>query len=168
MKKVPILVALSLIVVVLQQAVFSNIKILGIAFDIVFVYIVCYSLTRNDIESIIIALFTGVIRDAFFPGVFGVNTIIYIITAYLAGIIQKKIYRNSIFIPIVFTMLFTILKDVLYFSFMYLINYKPIALSIVIKVILVEGISNSVISIIMYKIMQKLNRTKLLKEEWKF
>lgn len=168
MKKVPILIALSLIVVVLQQAVFSNIKILGIAFDIVFVYIVCYSLTRNDIESIIIALFTGVIRDAFFPQVFGVNTIIYIITAYLAGIIQKKIYRNSIFIPIVFTMLFTILKDALYFSFMYLISYKPIALSIVIKVILIEGISNSVVSIIMYKIMQKLNRTKLLKEEWKF
>lgn len=167
-KKFPLLFLISILFVIVQQAFFWRFSIAGIVPDIVFVYIVCFSLIRNEVESIIIALFTGIIRDSFFPGVFGINTIVYIITAYLVGLIQKRIYKDSVIIPIFVNFGATYLKGLINFAFFYLLSYKFDFSRFALDKNLIESIYNSLLSIIIYRIILKYNDNKLLKQDWKF
>lgn len=168
MKKFPVLFIISILFVIIQHSIIWRFPILGYVPDIVFVYIVCFSLVRNEVESIAVALFTGIIRDSFFPGIFGISTIIYILTAYLVGIIQKRIYRDSIIVPILINFFSTYLKGFISFAYFYLLSYKYDLSKFAFEVNIVESLYNSIISIFIYKIILKYNDSKLLKQDWKF
>lgn len=167
-KKFPLLFLISILVVITQQAFFWRFSVLGIVPDIVFVYIVCFSLIRNEVESIIIALFTGIVRDSFFPSVFGINTIVYIITSYLVGLIQKRIYKDSVIVPIFINFGATYLKGLINFAFFYLLSYNFDFTNFAFENNIIESIYNSLLSIIIFRIILKYNSSRLLKQDWKF
>jgi rod shape-determining protein MreD len=150
------------------MSLFSNIKIFGVVPDLVFVYIVCYSIIRNEIESVFVALFTGIIRDSFFPGVFGINTIVFILTAYLIGFVQKRIYKDSVIVPMLFTFISTYAKGLIYYSYLYLISYKFDFVKYVSEIIMLESLFNSLLSIILFKMILKYDSIKILRQDWKF
>ena len=168
MKKFPFLIALSLLLLLLQQSIFSNIKIFGVTFDIVYVYIVCLSLMIDEVESFFIVLLTGIIADCFFPAAFGINTVIYLFTFLGCNYIQKRLYRDAVFIPMIMTFIFTLFKNIMMFFFLYLLSYKNDFYSIMKNVVIYEALYNSILSIIIHKIILKIKSLKVLKEEWKF
>lgn len=168
MKKFPLLFLISILFVIVQQALTWQFSILGAIPDIVFVYIVCFALIRNELESIVIALFTGIVRDSFFPGIFGINTIVYILTAYFVGIIQKRIYKDSIIVPMFITFIGTYIKGLISFAYFYLLSYKYDFNQFAFETNIIESLYNSIISIIIFKIILKYNESKLLKQDWKF
>lgn len=168
MKKFPVLILISLLMIIIQMALFSNIEIFGVSPDLVFVYVVCFAIIRNEVESVFIALFTGIIRDAFFPGVFGINTIVYIITAYLIGFVQKRIYKDSLIVPMLFTFISTYSKGLIYYSYLYLISYKFDFMEYALEKIPLESLVNSLISIIIFKLILKYDSIKILRQDWKF
>jgi rod shape-determining protein MreD len=167
-KKFPVLFLISILLIIIQHAFLWRFDIFGVIPDIVFVYIVCFSLIRNEVESIAIALFTGIVRDSFFPGVFGINTIVYILTAYIVGKIQKRIYKDSIIVPVFINFGGTYLKGLINFAFFYLLSFKYDFSKFALERNLIESLYNSLISIIIYMIILKYNDSKLLKQDWKF
>lgn len=168
MKRLLLLFFISLGVVILQQSIFSRILLFGVAFDVVYVYIVCFAILRDDVESVGVALFTGILRDAFFPGIFGVNTIIYLLTAYSIGYIQKRIYKDSKIIPLFFTFAATAFKGIMYFSYFYIVSYKYDFKRQMLGIILLECLYNSILSLYIFKLVNRLDSIKVLKQEWKF
>jgi rod shape-determining protein MreD len=155
-------------VIMLQSAVISRLRIWGVTLDLVFVFIVCYSLIKDSMESIIVATFAGLIRDAFFPGVFGMNTLIFISFSYLIGFIQRRIYRDNIVIPAFFTFISTLAMGAIYFFFMFIMSYRLEFMEIFTSVILLQAVYHSVASIFMYKILLRLNSFGVLKDNWRF
>jgi rod shape-determining protein MreD len=167
-RKFPLLLLISILFVITQQAIFSRIGLFNVFFDAVFVYIVCFAAIRNEIEGIFVALFTGILRDAFFPAVFGINTFVYILIAFLIGFVQKRIYKDSIIVPMLFTFCATFLKGIIYLSFFYIVSYKFDSSKYLLYSIPLESVYNSVISIFIYKLVQWFDTIKALKQEWKF
>lgn len=168
MKRAIVLILTSLMVVILQQTLLSSFTMFGVVVDAVFVYVVCIATLRDEVESVSVALFTGIIRDCLAPRVFGINTITFLVTAYIVSIVQKKIYKNSIFIPILFSFVFTFLKEMIYFSFMYVISIKFSLSQERLLAILREGALNAVLCIILYQLLYKLNSMEFMEKEWKF
>lgn len=168
MKKIGVLLITSLTVVILQQAIFSNITIFGVAFDAVFVYIICLSILREDYECVGTALLTGIIRDSFFPSAFGINTVIYLLTAYFISFLEQRMYRNSVFMDAFFTFLATMFKGFLYFGYLYIISIKHDFVGYTMRMIIIESILNAIISIPMFRIVYKICNTDVMKREWKF
>lgn len=168
MKKIGVLLITSLTVVILQQAIFSNITIFGVAFDAVFVYIICLSILREDYECVGTALLTGIIRDSFFPSAFGINTVIYLLTAYFISFLEQRMYRNSVFMNAFFTFLATMFKGFLYFGYLYIISIKHDFVGYTMRMIIIESILNAIISIPMFRIVYKICNTDVMKREWKF
>lgn len=168
MKKIGVLFITSLTVVILQQAIFSSITIFGAAFDVVFVYIICLSILREDYECVGTALLTGIIRDSFFPSAFGINTVVYLLTAYSISFLGQRMYRNSVFMNAFFTFLATILKGFLYFGYLYIISIKHDFAGYTMRMIIVESVLNAIISIPMFRIVYKICSTEVMKREWKF
>jgi len=168
MKRFLLLFMVSLLLVILQQSIFSGISIFGVTFDIVFVYIVCYSIVRDEVESVVVALVTGILRDAFFPAVFGMNTVLYILVAYSIGFLQKRIYKDSIVIPMFFTFAATCIKGIVYFCYFYIVSYKFNFSYHMTGVVLLESLFNSLISIIIFRMVKRMDSINVLKQEWKF
>jgi rod shape-determining protein MreD len=168
MKKIGVLLITSLTVIILQQAIFSNITIFGAAFDAVFVYIICLSILREDYECVGTALLTGIIRDSFFPSAFGINTVVYLLVAYSISLLEQRMYRNSIFMNVFFTFVATMLKGFLYFGYLYIISIKHDFGSYTMQMILTESILNAIISIPMFRIVYRICNTEVMKREWKF
>lgn len=168
MKKIPLLFLISILFIIVQQTFLWKFSIFGAVPDIVFVYIVCFALVRNELESILVALFTGVVRDSFFPGVFGINTIVYILAAYFVGLIQKRIYKDSIIVPMFISFVGTYLKGMISFAFFYLLSYTFDFNRIAFETNIIESLCNSLISILIFKLILKYNDSKLLKQDWKF
>jgi len=168
MKKIGVLFITSLTVVILQQAIFSNIKIFGAAFDAVFVYIICLSILREDYECVGTALLTGIIRDSFFPSAFGINTVVYLLTSYLISFLEQRMYRNSVFLNAFFTFMATVLKGLLYFGYFYIISIKHEFNGNTMRMIVIESVLNAIISIPMFRIVYKICNTEVMKREWKF
>ena len=168
MKRIGILLVTTIAVIILQQAVFSSITIFGTAFDVVLVYIVCLSILREDYECIGVALLTGIIRDSFFPTAFGINTVVYLLTAYAISFLEQRMYRNSILITTFFTFIATVLKGFLYFGYLYIISIKYDFKNYAVYVILAESILNTIISIPVFGIVNRICDTEVMKREWKF
>lgn len=159
---------ISVVIIVLQQALFSRIEIVNCSFDIVYVFIICFALVNGGIDSIVFALFCGLIRDSFFPYVFGINTILYILSAYLITQIHRRIFRDALIIPITVTFVFTLFKGLLYYAYLYISSIKFDFIEKATNVILLEALYNAIISIIIYKIVKKVSRFKIMQREWKF
>lgn len=168
MKRYGFMFLLSILVVAVQQAVFSRISLFNVSVDIAFVYIICFSLVRDEIESVAIALFTGILRDSFFPGVFGINTVLFLITAYIACQIQKRIFKDAIVIPMLLTLAFTALKSMLYFAFFYIIGIRFDFRQHVLYVLALESVYNSLISIAIYNMVKIIGRTGMMYKDWRF
>lgn len=168
MRRFLLLFIISLSLVILQLSIFSSIRIFGVTFDIVFVYIVCYSIARDEIESIVVALITGILYDAFFPTVFGMNTVLYILIAYSIGYLQKRIYKDSTVIPTIFTFIATCIKGIVYFCFFFIVPYRFNFSYHMTGIILLESLFNSLISIIVFKMVKRMDSINVLKQEWKF
>ncbi|QCX32491.1 rod shape-determining protein MreD [Caloramator sp. E03] len=168
MKKYAYIIFIAIIAIVIQQSLISSINIFGAKFDIVYVLIICFSLLRNELESVVFALICGIIRDSFFPFVFGINCIIYIITAFLLAKLQKRIYRDSLIIPVFFTFVFTILKTILYYSYFYIASIKFDFKVHVSQLIFLESVYNSIVSIFLYRITKNICLKDVMQEEWKF
>lgn len=167
-KKYTLIVFLSIIVSVLQQSIFANVTFFGISADMVLVFVICYSLAREDVESIIFALTCGLIKDALFPNIFGLNTIVYIVTAYILCRIEKKIYKDAILIPMLLTFMITVVKGLLYYAYLYTASIKFDFINHFMYVVPIEAILNSIVSIVVFRIVNKINKLKFMEQEWKF
>lgn len=167
-KKYSFIFFISIIINILQQALFSRILILNYGFDFVFVFLICFTLLNNEIESITLALFCGLIRDSFFPYIFGINSILYLISVLIITHINRRVYKNAIIIPIALTFVFSIFKGLLYFSYLYISSIKFDFLGKTVNVILYESIYNSLVSIIIYRFAKRVINLKIMKQDWKF
>lgn len=168
MRKFSIILVASILFNILQSAIIVSIPILGVTADIVIAFVVCYSLVRNNIESLLVAVIAGIIRDSFFPSVFGMNSLLYLGMAYMIGILQKRIYKDSIIIAPLFTLVATVVKGLIYYFFFYTMDFKFDFGSYFLNIILIEALINSVISIFVYKLMLKFNSIEAFKNDWRF
>ena len=168
LKKYGFIFLLCILLTAFQQAIISRIVIFKSSFDLVFVFIICFSLTRDDIECVITALFLGIIKDCYFPEIFGINTVIYVASAYILSQLQKRIYKDAVIIPIVFSFIFTIFKNILYFGYLYIASIKLDFVHDVVNVMIFEALYNSIISLFIYRMVKRLNSMSIMKQEWKF
>lgn len=167
-KKYSFIFFLSVMICILQQAIISRIVIFNYTFDGVFVFLICFALLSNEIDSLIIALFCGLIRDSFFPYIFGLNSILYLSSVFIIVQINRRIYKSTIIIPFFITILFTVYKGLIYFSYFFISSIKFDFIGKTLNTILFETIYNSIFSILIYNLVKKIVNLKIIQHEWKF
>lgn len=158
----------SVFIILIQQAVVSKFNILGVGFDVVFVFVICFSLVRDEVECVVLALLCGIIRDSFFPSIFGINTVVYLVTAFTLSQMEKRIYKDAIIIPAISAFSLTIVKGLLYFAYFYIAAIKFNFIYYLVNVILLESIYNSIVSLIVYRVVKKISVMRIMQRDWKF
>lgn len=141
---------------------FFSIK--GVYPSILFVFIICYSIINGYEEAVIIGVIAGALQDLYFPGVVGANMLVNMLLCLLAARIGKSIFKEKIIIPVISTFLLSILKSIIFYFILILIDSKNGFLSL----ILYKGIYETIIAVLIYKIVLKFCETKIMKKEWRF
>ncbi len=158
MKKIVFPFIFLLFLVSIQNSLFEFVRIFGVKPDIVLTFIICYTLINGNPRGTVMGIAGGMLKDVFFGGVFGLNSIACMICAYLIGIVEEKVYKDNIFIPSIFTFLGTILKELIVFALLFVtrLNHENFIESLT-SVILPEAIYNAVLAAILFKFFSRLN-----------
>ncbi len=152
-----ILLSLLIIIIafVLQLTVIPIYPIFGVKADILLVVVIILSLMVKNRETIFIALLAGLLKEAFFGGIFAVNLLGIMLVVALVDLIGGNFFKKNYLIPPLITGLFTILHEI----FLYLFIYRTVNmqfLKALTDTILPEAILNSILAFIIYIILFKI------------
>ena len=136
---------------ILQCTVFQHIRILGIIPNTTLVIVVCIAILKGKHIGGVIGLFAGLLHDIMFSSTIGTNALVLFFIGYLVGMVDQKLYKESLLVPFIFTVISTLGYHGLYYVLMFFLG-NTVRFSYFFKrVILIEMLFNSVLSIPIYK-----------------
>lgn len=132
--------------------------------NLLLITIISMSLIYGKREGIFLGLIGGLLYDVLFGRILGVYSLIYMLIGYLMGIISEKVYRENRLIPLIFSMVGTLLYHGSFYLIQYLLGY---GLSITEYAKEYTGISlllNTLLALFIYPMFLKLRNWNLLRD----
>ncbi len=151
---------ITLLLIILQVTLFSRMKIFGLNINFALISVVVVSSLANSKTSFINAVLAGIIYDVYACYNVGWNFLMFVIIALLMMLIVKFMYKGSVITTVVFTAIFTIVTEILFYWLTYLSNGNIYNSLIVVKVILPQAIINSLVSFILFYAYKNVNKEK--------
>lgn len=109
---------------ILQSTVFQHIAILGVVPNTALIIIISIALIKGEKIGGITGLLIGFLQDVFFSVTLGANAFAYFFIGYCIGKAEKKVYKEGVIIPVVFTAISTVAYYLLYYIIMYFLSHK--------------------------------------------
>ena len=139
----------------LQSTIIPYVSILGVVPNTALLIVVAISLLRGKYYGGFMGLFIGLLQDIVFSPVIGINAFIYFFAGYFIGLVENKLSRDNLFIPLVFSIVGTIYYNFAYYIFMFFLSRDIPFLSFTKNIMIIEIIYNAFLSIPMYMIFSK-------------
>ncbi|WP_245592044.1 rod shape-determining protein MreD [Clostridiisalibacter paucivorans] len=147
---------------VIQTTIFEHIAVYSVLPNTALIIVIIFAILREKRQGAIIGIITGFLYDMLFYDVVGTHSLVYFLIAYSYGSINNKFFRNSPFTAAVFTFIGTILSHLLYYIIMYIFGVNMEFILLLRRVIIVESIYNSILSIFIFKLIYSIeNRSNL-------
>ncbi len=140
----------------LQSSILPYISIMGVVPNTALIIVISIALYKGRIFGGVTGLLIGLIQDIVFSPVIGINAFIYFFIGYSIGLIENKLTRDNIIIPLIFSIFGIIFYNFSYYVFMFFLSRDIPFLSFAKDVLLIEIIYTGVLSIPMYKIFSKI------------
>lgn len=163
MKKVIILVLLSILFFVMDNALMPFIAVKGIYPSIFLVFCILYSIQNGKWEGMWLGVFCGLLQDIFFTGFFGLNGLSNMLICLIAGEIGTKIFKEKRLIPVACCFALTLLKGII---LLIVLNHYGVYINIV-SVFLVS-VYDIVIAALLFKFVYRLCQEDYMQIRWKF
>jgi len=160
--KIPVYTVCIIAIILLQSTVLDYIKIYNVKPNLIIVFTVSVALLNGNIEGAIVGFFAGLSQDIATGKLIGFYALLGLYLGLAVGSINKRLYRDNIFVVIFFTFISTIVyESTVYFlwSLRSIISGQVNLLYPLKAVILPEVVYNSAISVFVYIFVIKLTRT---------
>lgn len=108
------IISVILCISLIQTTLLHHISILGIQPDLFIIFLVFHSLNSNSERSFHANWATGLAKDFFTEGLFGLNTVLFIIAGYLISIIKDNIFGRHLVTQLSVTIIISIIYNLLY------------------------------------------------------
>lgn len=106
-----ILILLFFISLILQSTLFSHLTFAGTKPDLVLILTVFFALLNGPRAGALAGLTGGMLQDLMFGRYIGMNAFAKLIVGYLFGILERKIYKDNILIPMASVFLAAFLNE---------------------------------------------------------
>ncbi len=111
----------------IQTTLLQHISVLGIQPDLFIIFLVFHSLNSKLDRSLHANWSIGLAKDCFSEGLFGLNTVLFVIAGYLISMIKDNIYGRHLATQISVTFIISIIYNFLYL-FMFSISFTSAGL----------------------------------------
>lgn len=142
----------------IESTILQHVSIFGVVPNTTLIIIVCFALLAGKRTGSILGLILGLLQDIFFYDVIGVHALIYFVIGYIIGLTDKKVFKENLFLPFVFTAISTFAFHFMYYVFMYFLSVNVDFIKLIKNIVVIEIIINSFLSIFFYKQLLKLYR----------
>ncbi|MBS7526833.1 rod shape-determining protein MreD [Fusibacter paucivorans] len=153
MKKI-IVFLLAIANFILMSTLFQQFRVYGVLANLCIVFSIIFAILFSEQHGYIFAVVSGLLQDTFLGKVLFVNTIIYTILVYVTVRVERIMFKGNDMTPIFLISMATIAYHLIFFVFMFLLQstipIHQLAMHIIIEVIL-----NSIIGLIIYRLVFK-------------
>lgn len=163
MKKVIVLVLLSILFFILDNALMPFVAIRCIYPSVFLVFSILYSIQNGKWEGMWLGGFCGLLQDIFFSNIFGLNALLNMGVCIAAGVIGTKIFKEKKLVPVACCFMLTLIKGIF---MMFFLNHYGIYVDI--TRILFVSVYDMIISIFMFKYVYNLCQKTYMQIRWKF
>lgn len=142
--------------VILQTTITPHLKIMGVQPDLILILTVTYAFNEGAAHGSIIGFGGGLLEDLIIAQNVGLNTISKTIIGYIAGLIEKNIFIESMFLPIVIVFFASMIDQIIYLILGFIFGYQIPFKSVFLKIILPSAVYNGIFSFFIYPVYRKL------------
>lgn len=150
---IPIIVIINFL---LQTTIMRYIAIGGVIPNTTLIILVSIALLKGKKTGGILGLCMGLLQDIVLSEVIGINALIYFFVGYLVGLVDNKVFKDNLWIAVVFTGLSTIFFHIFFFVLMYFLSIDINFIVMLKKIVWIELFYNMVLSILIFKGITKL------------
>ncbi|MDF2874164.1 MAG: rod shape-determining protein MreD [Sporomusa sp.] len=96
----------------------------GVKPDIILIIIIAAGLLAGRERAIGVAFFAGLMQDFASGNVFGLNTLSKMATGYAAGLAERKVFKESILLPVLAIIIATFFNSAIMQVLLFILGYK--------------------------------------------
>ncbi len=148
---------LILIAYLLQSTMIRILPMGGVAPNLLIILTSCFGFMRGKKEGMVIGFVSGLIMDVLFGNIIGFYALVYMIIGYLNGFFASIFYPEDIKLPMVLITSSELLYCFVVYFFRFLIQGKIRFGYYFMHIILPEIVYTIFVTIIIYKIILKIN-----------
>ncbi len=163
MRRKAVIALLIFICFILQCTVFQSLALAGISPNLLLIVTSSLGFMRGEKEGMIVGFFCGLLMDIFFGSLIGFYALLYLCLGYGSGLFHMMFYDEDIKLPMVWMALLELIYGLSVYFFMFLLRSKFDFGFYFIHIILPELIYTVVITLVLYRLIRRLNR---MLERW--
>jgi rod shape-determining protein MreD len=153
MKRI-VLFLIGVLIVIIEGSITNYIDFLGVSINFLLIYITIIALYLEDLESSIIAILLGFVKDIAMGSIFGVNALVLAVVAYGISNLKDKIYKNSYITVFALVFITSLIDSIVNIILLGMVYQTYDILNIFIKGICTIPLVNSIGSLIFYFIFK--------------
>lgn len=139
----------------LQSTIIPYMSILGVVPNTALLIVISISLLKGKYYGGFIGIVIGMLQDIVFSPVIGINSFIFFFLGYIVGLVENKLSRDNLFIPLILSIIGTIYYNFFYYIFMFFLSRDIPFLSFIRNIMTIEIIYNAILSIPVYMMFSK-------------
>lgn len=145
-----VLTILFLLSLILQSTLFTHLTIAGIKPDLVLILIIFYAILHGPKEGALAGIIGGLLQDLLFGQNLCMNALTKLTVGYLFGLLERKIYRENLLIPMLMVFTGTLINEVFLYLFRVTVGISTGNLISIRGIILISAIYNCGLAPFMY------------------
>ncbi len=130
--------------IIIQLTLLPLIAINNIYPDMLLVIVVSHALLAGKEKGVGIGFFAGILQDLASGSVFGIYTLSKLTIGYLFGLAERKVFKEHILLPVVATVIATMINGLVIFVLFFILGYK---------VEIVSAMMNNIVPLIGYNVL---------------
>jgi rod shape-determining protein MreD len=142
----------------MQTTALPHLSVLDVKPDLMLLMVICWSLLRGSKEGMIWALVGGIGLDLVSGVPFGTSTVALVVLSLLAGLGELSVFRTHIALPLIATLIATLVYDLFFFLLLYARGCSIAWTDSLVKVVLPSTLFNVLLSPLVYKALYWLHR----------
>ncbi|MCE5287365.1 MAG: rod shape-determining protein MreD [Pelosinus sp.] len=141
---------------ILQATVTPLIAVNGIKPDFLLIIVVSTGLLTGKERGVGLGFFSGLLQDLVSGSSFGVNILAKMVTGFVCGMAERKVFKEYIFLPAIALFFATFFNGIIMLLLLFLLGYKIDLLPAILYNILPQVGYNVLFSIPVHKLVYKL------------
>lgn len=112
--------------VLIQASLIPLVAFHGIEPDLLLIAVTSAGILRGREVGVSIGFFAGTLQDLASGGIIGSNALAKMLTGFVAGRLERKVFKENIFLPIIATVGATLLHSFIFLALCHIVDYKII------------------------------------------
>lgn len=153
-----ILTVIILVFYLLQCTLFKALSLASVSPNLLLILTFSVGFMRGKKEGMVVGFFSGLLLDLFYSTAFGFNALLLMYIGYVNGFFNKMFFDEDVTLPLGLVIGSDFVYNFIYFIFCFLLRNRLDFPYYFIHIILPEMIYTVVITILIYRILLKINR----------